>query len=121
MRVPVPAGAPVNLRDFLHRCGYGTHFNPVANRLSFVRRLGSAAYPRFHLYLGNNLAGQSSFNLHLDQKAPRYAGSAAHNAEYEGPVVAAEAERIARMLQTAVNPTPPPEPPRSWWPWRIKS
>jgi len=38
-------------------------------------------------------------NLHLDQKQPSYAGAPAHNAEYDGDLVAAEMARIKSFTQ----------------------
>ena len=118
MRLPLPAAHPVNLRQFLLRCGYASHYNPVANRISFTRRLGRDVYPRFHVYVSKQLDGRTYFNLHLDQKRPSYPGSHAHNAEYDGPVVAVEGERLARVLQAAVQPNPAAAASWRWrWPW----
>lgn len=119
MRIPLPAAHPINLRQFLLRCGYSSHCNPLANRLSFARRLGADRFPRFHIYVGKHLSGQTYFQLHLDQKQPSYPGVHAHSAEHDSPLVAAEAQRLARLLQVAVLPEVAPEVPRfRWWPWR---
>lgn len=118
MRIPLPAAHPINLRSFMLRSGYASRYNPVANRLSFIRRLGSSDYPRLHVYIEKDVSGQSYFNLHLDQKPPRYPGVHAHNAEYGGPVVEGEGRRLYQLLQSAVAPLPPPAAKKSWWPWR---
>ncbi|MDD5110152.1 MAG: hypothetical protein PHI63_02965 [Patescibacteria group bacterium] len=118
MRLPLPSSAPINLRQFLLRCGYGSHYNPLANRMSFVRRLSVAAYPRYHLYHETDVTGRAYFNLHLDQKRPSYPGVHAHSAEYDGALVEREGKRIYQLLQASVAPTPPPaDKPRKFWPW----
>lgn len=65
---------------------------------NLVRKLMGNNYPRFHIYLkqrGENFI----FNLHLDQKAPIYKGTHAHNGEYDGPVVETESDRIKELLE----------------------
>ncbi len=64
---------------------------------SFVRILGRGGYPRFHLYINQN-GDNIVFNLHLDQKRPRYVGAAAHNAEYDGEAVEKEMKRIKLII-----------------------
>jgi len=63
----------------------------------FSRFLSPSGYPRFHLYI-RELDREYIFDLHLDQKKPSYQGSAAHNAEYDGELVAKETERIKTVL-----------------------
>ena len=63
---------------------------------SFVRRLGSADYPRFHAYVSHGTE-EVVINLHLDQKKPTYSGTSAHSGEYDGDLVEREAERIKQM------------------------
>lgn len=78
---------------FIRRCGYGQIFDRRKGERSYVRRLHGDLYPRFHVYIEE--AGDSwSLNLHLDQRAPIYAGVTAHAGEYDGEVVEREAERI---------------------------
>lgn len=118
MRIPLPSAHPINLREFMLRNGYASRYNPLTNRLSFARRLGSSDYPRLHIYIEKDVSGQTYFNLHLDQKPPSYPGVHAHNAEYNGPVVEGEGRRLYQLLQSAVAPKPKPSSPRtSWWPW----
>ena len=62
------------------------------DELSFARRI-SGDYPRWHAYThqeDNSLI----INLHLDQKKPSYGTNHAHSGEYDGPLVAAESQRI---------------------------
>jgi len=66
------------------------------NEFKFVRP--PKGFPRFHLILkieGDNLI----FNLHLDQKAPKYQGTPAHAGEYESEIVKEEAERIKKFIE----------------------
>jgi len=82
-----------NLYSFLRRCGYAPFYD------SYVRVLSASGYPRFHLYVNEN-SDQYVLNLHLDQKRPSYGKETAHSGEYEGEVVAKEADRIKQLLQT---------------------
>ena len=69
------------------------------NQYNMVRKLAGQNYPRFHIYVKQQ--GQDFiFSLHLDQKAPIYKGTHAHNGEYFGPVVDEEADRIKEILNT---------------------
>ena len=77
-----------NITTFLKRkCGYF----PLEN--SYVRRMGTHFYPRFHLYVNENEKNYI-LNLHLDQKKPSYGNQTAHSGEYGGEVVKEEGERI---------------------------
>lgn len=61
----------------------------------FVKILAAGGYPRFHAYVRHDkVSGETTVNLHLDQKRPVYKGSAAHGGEYEGKLVEEESERI---------------------------
>jgi hypothetical protein len=88
-----PRGNPI---VFLRSLGY--HFqreDKVKKELVLYHPLTGFAFPRFHLYLKveeNNLI----CNLHLDQKKPVYRGAPAHSADYRGPVVRGEAERVKK-------------------------
>lgn len=81
---------------FIRRCGYGQHRGRVGET-SYVKRVHHDWYPRFHIYIkkqGDNFV----FNLHLDQRAPVYAGVTAHAGEYDGEVVEREGERIKGFI-----------------------
>ena len=89
----------MNPEQFLRRAGYAYILDRQSGQGSFVRRMGRGFYPRFHVYAserGENI----EFNLHLDQKQPSYAGSHAHNAEYEGEAVEGETERLKNLLNS---------------------
>ena len=80
----------------MRQAGYSYLRDRNTGKDSFVRRAGSNFYPRFHVYI-NEGEEKVVFNLHLDQKKPSYQGAHAHNAEYEGEVVEAEAERLKSL------------------------
>ena len=100
---------PESPRNLIRRLGYGEHRDPRAAEWSYVRRLGTNFYPRFHVYI-EETGTTVSFNLHLDMKQPSYAGTSAHAGEYDGPLVEREVERIRKgiMAMTA----PPAEEPK---------
>jgi len=74
-------------------------YAPDRRGQSFVRKLSSAPYPQFHLYIQETKDGWE-FNLHLDQKQPTYQPGRAHAGEYEGEVVEREAARIRAFIDT---------------------
>lgn len=94
MRFTVALPPSLPLHTALNRCGYATSRDPNVRETSFVRRLGSYFYPRFHLYIGAVGNGQAQLNLHLDMKQPSYGQGHAHSGEYDGEQVEAEAARI---------------------------
>ena len=84
----------------IRRSGYGKIFDRRSGETSYVRRLSSDLYPRFHVYILEE-GGNFVFNLHLDQRATRYEGVTAHSGEYDGAVVEGEGEHI-RQIATSV-------------------
>jgi cold shock CspA family protein len=84
--------------QFLRNAGYGFIVDRARGKESFVRRLTRDHYPRLHTYVKKEGA-KIIFDIHLDQKQTSYAGSDhMHNAEYEGPVVSAEIERLKEIV-----------------------
>lgn len=77
----------------LRKAGYSHFVDPNTGGESFVLRLTSEFYPRFHLYVEEK-HDEITFNLHLDQKKPSYGTSHAHSGEYEGPTIEKEMRRI---------------------------
>lgn len=81
------------------------------NEYNLVRKLAGNNYPRFHAYVRQSFGSAQDklnsyeFSLHLDQKAPIYQGSHAHNGEYFGPVVDKEAERITEIIKASSQAT----------------
>ena len=83
--------------QFLRSAGYAYIRDRQSGKDSFVRRLGSYHYPRFHMYIDQS-EEKIELNLHLDQKQASYAGAHAHNAEYDGEVVEREIERLKKLI-----------------------
>lgn len=87
---------------WLRQAGYVYLPDRSGGQPSFARRLSRDFYPRFHVYFTETKKddGQEmvTINLHLDQKKPGYAGYNRHNAEYDGEIVAQEAERLQKLL-----------------------
>lgn len=87
-----------NPLNIARKIGYLMLGNEGNNVYNIVRKLTGNHYPRFHVYLKQQ--GQDfTFSLHLDQKAPVYQGTHAHNGEYFGPIVEEEADRIKQAIQ----------------------
>lgn len=84
--------------QFLRQAGYQILESRRGDKISFVRRLGSDHYPRFHIYLQNN-QDSTIFNIHLDQKKASYQGQTAHSGEYDGDLVIQEANRLKSLLK----------------------
>ena len=84
----------------LRRAGYVPFHDPRSGDESYVRRLGTHFYPRFHLYVDKH-GGKLRLNLHLDQKQASYEGFRKHSGEYDGPTVEAEAERLYTALHNS--------------------
>lgn len=85
--------------QLMRQAGYAYFRDPKSGEESFVRRIYGAFYPRFHLYVSER-DGRVIFNLHLDQKQASYPGAHKHNADYDGPAVEGE---INRLKQTILN------------------
>jgi len=87
---------------WLRRAGYVFIPEREDGGESFARRLSRDFYPRFHIYFteAKDAGGADlvTFNLHLDQKKPGYAGYNRHNAEYDGEVVEQELARLKTFL-----------------------
>ncbi len=91
----------------IRRAGYGEHRDRRSGQVSYVKRVHRDWYPRFHVYILEK-GEEIVFNMHLDQRATRYEGVAAHSGEYEGEVVKKEAERIKKAVEDFNNPTAKP-------------
>jgi hypothetical protein len=89
-----------NIVGVARKLGYVIIDTRENQEYNLVRKLGGGNYPRFHIYV-KQAVPEYRFSLHLDQKAPIYQGSHAHNGEYDGPVVESEADRIISSLRGA--------------------
>jgi hypothetical protein len=106
MNISYPADQVHNPAQILRKAGYQYFVDPVTKKESWIIRLTSGYYPRFHLYAEQS-GSAISFNLHLDQKKPSYKGTRAHGGEYDGPAVEKEIKRIADWIaaETGVRNT----------------
>lgn len=93
----------LNSVQIMRRASYGQLRNG-----SFARRLGGGSYPRFHVYVEDNM-----IKLHLDQKQASYEGTRAHNGEHNSEAVMQEGERIKAVMtgleQSVVQSSVPAE------------
>ena len=87
----------------MHQAGYAAFNDPNTGLTSYTKRLGRDYYPRFHLYFEIDKDNRQVLNLHLDQKKPSYAGSSAHNAEYDGELVQREAALIQGKIKNQID------------------
>ncbi|MFH1631440.1 MAG: hypothetical protein ABIA47_00230 [bacterium] len=94
-----------NALEVLRKAGYSPFNDPNTGEDSFILRLTSGFYPRFHLYL-HDQGSAVVFNLHIDQKKPSYKGTSAHAGEYEGPTVEKEAARLAGWVKSVTGASP---------------
>ena len=85
----------------LKHAGYHHFIDPNTGKESYIRRLSSQFYPRFHVYVMET-DKVITFDLHIDQKKPSYKGTAAHGGEYDGPVVEEEIARLRAAFQRTV-------------------
>ena len=78
---------------FMRDAGYARHIAKFDGELSYVRRVTGEEFPRFHIYVDENVTPQT-ISIHLDQKGVSYDGFSAHNGEYEGPIIMEELLRL---------------------------
>lgn len=91
-----------NAIDVLRKAGYSYFKDPQSGEESFVVRLTSEFYPRFHLYVIST-EEQVVFNLHLDQKKPSYGDENMHSGEYDGPTIERELQRIDSWVRSGIR------------------
>jgi len=87
-----------NIVQIARKIGYVIIDTKENGQYNLVRKLTGNNYPRFHVYLSQQ-GEKFIFSLHLDQKAPIYQGSHAHNGEYDGPIIDEETDRIKNILK----------------------
>jgi hypothetical protein len=87
-----------NIVQVARKIGYVIIDTKENGQYNLVRKLTGNNYPRFHVYLSQQ-GEKFIFSLHLDQKAPIYQGSHAHNGEYDGPIIDEETDRIKNILK----------------------
>ena len=99
MKFRLPLPKDVNAQSALNRCGYATFLDPNTGETSYVRRMGSYFYPRFHVYIQSVQEGEAQISLHLDMKQPTYIRGRAHSGEYDGENVVNEIRRILELVR----------------------
>lgn len=88
-----------NVINLMKRVGYfSLGRGREESELSFVRSIRSDNYPRFHVIVRSDAGKEIVFNIHLDQRKPVHKGAVAHNADYDGPIIEEEIERIKSYL-----------------------
>jgi len=88
-----------NSWNLLRQAGYSQHPDR-RHGISYFRSLQGGLYPRFHIYIDAESAGEYiDFSIHLDQKKPSYEGSRAHGGDYDSEMVQKEVERLREVFQ----------------------
>jgi len=82
----------------IRRCGYARIKSRYSPEISYIRRLTSQPFPRFHIHI-QEFPEYFEVNLHLDQKMVRGKGIKAHALEEEGEVLENEARRITAVIK----------------------
>ncbi|MBM5789800.1 hypothetical protein FJZ23_01805 [Candidatus Parcubacteria bacterium] len=109
MRYSFPGPLPDHARNLMRRMGYGEQ-RARSGQISYVKRVSSDRFPRYHAYVEDTAGGGMQVNLHVDQKEASYEGTSAHAGEYDGPLVEREMNTITAFV-TSVASAPPPSPP----------
>lgn len=97
MKIRLDQLSPFNVKVAMNRLGYHEHTDRRTRSTSYIRRLRSLPYPRFHVYLEDQ-SNYLSVNVHLDEKKPSYGGSPRHSGQYDSELVREEVERIQNYL-----------------------
>ena len=90
-------GVKENPSTLFRRAGY-TFQRKEGDKMSFVRPLARAGFPRFHIYA--SVSGTIlSVNIHLDQKKETYGTGTRHHGEYEDDgALKTEIERLKNIF-----------------------
>jgi hypothetical protein len=86
----------IDINNFLKRAGYGFIIDRQSGKESYIRRLGSGHYPRFHLYV-NETESHAILDLHIDQQQSSISQKR-HKSEYEGDRVLEELKRLKGII-----------------------
>ncbi len=101
MKIPISGIEKSEAINFMRRAGYSSLGRGRDDaELSFIRPFGRSGYPRFHLFIRFDKGKDAVLNIHLDQRKPVYSGTSAHGADYEGPRLEDEIERIKSFLSS---------------------
>ncbi len=99
MQFTLPPEVRLTSKQLLTRVGYHEFVDPNTGKVSYIRRLGTGFYPRFHCYVETRDEALH-VDMHIDQKHVSYEGTAAHSGEYVGPLLDGERDRILREVVT---------------------
>jgi len=99
MKIKINKKDTPDIAKLIKHCGYAELSDRKTGQKSFTRRLGPYFYPRFHIYVEEELTNNIFLTLHLDQKQPSYKGCPAHSGEYEGDLIEKEARRIKNYIE----------------------
>ncbi len=102
MDYPLSDDIQQNPKILMQRAGYHEFIDPNTGETSYIRRLTTEFYPRFHVYVDETRKGRV-VSLHIDQKHASYAGSKKHAGEYSGPIVEEELERIKAVINGEIS------------------
>ena len=92
MNFQVNANLQYPWERIVQKAGYHFHND------SYVKRLSSDFYPRFHIYLRKETDIMIEFNVHLDQRKGVHVGVTAHAGEYDSAIVVNEANRLQAVF-----------------------
>jgi len=102
MKLRYPEDKIHNTLVIMRKAGYSAFIDPVTKKESYILRLTSEYYPRFHMYIKEK-EHEIVFDLHLDQKKPSYQGSRAHGGEYSGSAVEKEMKRLEGWINHEIG------------------
>lgn len=102
MKIRFKMPLPLHPDALMRAAGYAPFTDPKTGDSSYVRRLTSEFYPRFHCYVEER-DEIVTFSLHLDQKKPSYRGTSAHGGEYDGTTVEREMDRMKLAFRSAIS------------------
>ncbi|MBI4433488.1 hypothetical protein HY632_01835 [Candidatus Uhrbacteria bacterium] len=105
--------------SLLRRAGYAFQ-KEASGETAFTRRIGGSPFPRYHAYVTESAGSPPAIviNLHIDQKQPTYGAGKVHSGEYDGPLVAQEADRLRTFVQSVAPPPshrPDADVPKKSW------
>ncbi len=84
--------------QLLREAGYIPITDKASAKQSYIFKLTTERYPRFHIYVEHESEKALKLHLHLDRRQHGF-GQRLHDTEYEGENVQKETERLTRWLQ----------------------
>ncbi|MCA9375666.1 MAG: hypothetical protein KC925_01235 [Candidatus Doudnabacteria bacterium] len=98
----ISAGRPItiNATAIMRKLGYKPWRDPKTGKESFIRRLGQAFYPRFHVYVLYEEDRTPVIDLHMDWRRPMHKKGQKSYEDAESDTVQEEARRIIQILDS---------------------